>query len=497
MNHVGSMRILVRLLSVVLLLSTVATAATTGQVWWTSLDGLTLMKRQADVTFDSSSRSYDHQINVDDAQLAQPFWGFGAAMSDTSAYLFNRMKQVNPVTYNQVLSNLFNSSGAGLNVVRVTTSASDFDLTPFWTLDDQSDDISLTHFTMAPLYRHIIPAIKDIQIIRPDIKIMLSPWSAPAWMKDSNNMTFGHLRDDMIDTYARYWVKMVDGFHDAGIPVHYITLQNEPHFEPRTYSGMRMEANQQATLIHRVGELLSNRSTKPKILAWDHNWDEGVAYINSVFSNRDSLKYTAGSAWHCYGGNVAEQSKIWNAFPDKEIHLTECSGGDWTGNWHDNLISNVQTLYMGAVWNGAQSVQHWNLALDTRKGPTTSPGGCKTCRGVITVGDDFTSVTYNVEYWGMSHFGRFLSSAAHSAAARHCHTSASGAAAGMSSVAYLIPKASITGGSNSVLLGVLNAGSSPVTMRIVNDNGEWASYTAQPGISSFIWKARNQSPFTS
>jgi hypothetical protein len=128
------------------------------------------------------------------------------------------------------------------------------------------------------------------------------------------------------------------------------------------------------------------------------------------------------------------------------------------------------------------------------EGPTTSSGGCKTCRGIITIHQDFDSVTNNVEYWGMSQFGRFLAtSPRQSSPSRHCQTSASGAAPGMSSVAFLIPKSSITGGGNAVLLAVLNAGSSNVRMRIVNDGGEWASYVAPPGVSSFIWRARNQS----
>lgn len=106
-------------------------------------------------------------------------------------------------------------------------------------------------------------------------------------------------------------MKVLDGFKAAKVPVHYLTLQNEPHFEPHGYAGMRMEASQQASLIAALGpKLKAGGYGDVKILTWDHNWDEGVAYINTVYHNTDAMQYTAGSAWHCYGGNVAEQQKV-------------------------------------------------------------------------------------------------------------------------------------------------------------------------------------------
>lgn len=51
----------------------------------------------------------------------------------------------------------------------------------------------------------------------------------------------------------------------------------------------------------------------------------------------------AGVAFHCYAGGVASQDTFHNAFPDKEIYFTECSGtmgSDWWSDikWNmDNL----------------------------------------------------------------------------------------------------------------------------------------------------------------
>lgn len=68
--------------------------------------------------------------------------------------------------------------------------------------------------------------------------------------------------------YAQFWIKVLDGFQSNGITVHYLTLQNEPHFEPHDYAGMRMDAPQQGVLIAKLGQLLSSQTNRPKILTW-------------------------------------------------------------------------------------------------------------------------------------------------------------------------------------------------------------------------------------
>ena len=46
-----------------------------------------------------------------------------------------------------------------------------------------------------------------------------------------------------------------------------------------------------------------------------------------------------GAAFHCYGGNYEDQQSFVNAFPNKEVYFTECSGtmgSDW---WSDIKVS--------------------------------------------------------------------------------------------------------------------------------------------------------------
>ena len=48
----------------------------------------------------------------------------------------------------------------------------------------------------------------------------------------------------------------------------------------------------------------------------------------------------------------------------------------------------------------------WNLALDPQHGPHL--GGCKDCRGVVTIDPKTGKVTRNIEYYAFGHASRFV-----------------------------------------------------------------------------------------
>merc|ERR1712217_619644 len=93
-------------------------------------------------------------------------------------------------------------------------------------------------------------------------------------------------------------------------------------------------------------------------------------------------------------------------------HMTESSGGDWSGPWSGSLMWNQAVLIMRNFQNHGQSVLHWNLALNENNGPHCDGGACcDGCRGVVTVPSNVTdidSVTFNVEFVGLAHHTRFL-----------------------------------------------------------------------------------------
>ena len=114
-----------------------------------------------------------------------------------------------------------------------------------------------------------------------------------------------------------------------------------------------------------------------------------------VLADSTARRFVSGVAWHCYGGEVATQSVVRDAHPDKDVFFTECSGGAWAPRFADNLVWTVRNLIIGATRNWARGVLMWNLALDEQHGPHL--GGCGDCRGIVTINSSSGAVTRNEE----------------------------------------------------------------------------------------------------
>jgi glucosylceramidase len=295
-----------------------------------------------------------------------------------------------------------------LSFTRLTIGASDFS-PRHYSFDDMPPgdrDPTLARFSIEPDHSDRIPVVQRALAINPQLKIMASPWSAPGWMKTSGRLIKGTLRPDSFGPFAEYLRRYVAAYDSLGVPIYALTIQNEPHYEPADYPGMRVEPPARARFIgDYLGPLLERERIRTLILEWDHNWDEPDAPLR-VLADSVARRYIAGVAWHCYGGDVSAQTKVHDAYPALDAYFTECSGGEWAPSFADNLVWNVRTLIIGATRNWARGVLLWNLALDERHGP--HKGGCGNCRGVVTIDSRSGDVTRNVEYYALAHASRFV-----------------------------------------------------------------------------------------
>lgn len=383
-----------------------ATAVDRIDVWITTSDGTQALTRAPGATF-SLSQPRGQTITVEPARRFQDIIGFGAAITDSSAWLIqHRLDAGQRAT---LLQELFGrESGIGLSFTRLTIGASDFSRSHY-SLDDMpagQRDPQLDRFSIAPNLADVVPVTRAALAVNPQLKVMASPWSAPAWMKTSGSLIKGTLRKDAYDAFARYLLAYVDAYRAEGIPIFALTLQNEPSFEPEDYPGMRLQASQRAQLIAaHLGPMLERRGHSPLILEWDHNWDKPEEPMR-VLSDPAAARHVAGVAWHCYGGDVAAQTQVHDAFPDKDVYMTECSGGDWEPVRSGGLTLQARQLIIGATRHWARGVVLWNLALDENGGPHA--GGCDTCRGVVTIRSADGGIVRNPEYYALAHASRFV-----------------------------------------------------------------------------------------
>lgn len=415
-------------------------------------------------------------IRIDPRRQHQRIAGFGAALTEGSAWLIRHGLKDGP--REALMRELFTREGGGLGFefTRLTIGASDFSRRHY-SLDDMppgQTDPELRHFSLDPEREDVIPAVKQALALNPKLQVMASPWSAPGWMKTTDSLVQGQLRPEFYGAFSHYLVRYVEGMQAEGVPVFALTLQNEPHFEPGDYPGMRMPPRTRAAVVgQHLGPLLKARGLKTQILEWDHNWDEPWSPL-SMLSDATARAYVSGVAWHCYGGDVSAQSEVARQFPQLDVWLTECSGGEWKPQWAETLPWITRNLIIGSTRHGARGVLMWNLALDPQHGPHR--GGCTDCRGVVTIDPKDGSVTRNIEYYAFGHASRFV----HQGARRVESEGGDGKKTGLDHVAFTNPD-------GSTVLIVCNSAAEARRFTVQAPGRRFAYELPASGVATFVW----------
>jgi len=402
------------LLLLLFLLSCSAAQTQTVNIWLTTDNQHTKMQQQKPLSFSSSSGS-EPAIFVDENQSYQIIEGFGASFTDSAAYLLK--EKVPASKLGTVMSNLFDrTNGIGLSFIRNPMGASDISRT-IYSYDDLAagqTDPGLAGFSIAHDLTDIVPLVKQARQINPQLKIMANPWSPPGWMKTSGSMIGGFLQPSSYAPFANYFVKYLQAYRAQGISIDYISLQNEPLFLPGDYPGLCLPAvasdttcgvspTDETTAIGNLLSAFSSAAITTKILIYDHNWDR-PDYPRTVLADSTILNSSqvAGIAWHGYAGTPGAMTSLHDSFPALGNYETEHSGGTWVS---DQVKADFEEI-IHVMRNWGKSYVKWSLALDQNRGPHT--GGCGTCNPLITVSSSSGTVTYDIEYYTLGQFSKFV-----------------------------------------------------------------------------------------
>ncbi|MBA7479108.1 hypothetical protein ES707_14539 [subsurface metagenome] len=375
------------------------------QFWLTDPNQNILFEKQQFTGGYQGKKNNLAEIIIDDKKIYQSMDGFGFTLTGGSARLINEMSDVEK---DKLLTELFSVDGnnIGISYLRLSIGASDLSDSVFSynDLNRGETDLHMEQFSIAPERKHLIPVLRQILTINPNILIMGSPWSAPSWMKTNNNAKGGRLRKDCFDAYARYFVKYINEMESEGIRIDAITVQNEP-LHPGNNPSMYMSADDQAAFVKQsLGPAFASANIDTKIIIYDHNADR-TDYPISILNDSLARKYINGSAFHLYGGTINDLLKVHEAHPDKHLYFTE----QWIGapgNFPADLSWHTENLIIGASRNWCKNVLEWNLAADILHEPHTDKGGCTRCLGAVTIDGD--RVIRNPAYYIVAHASKFV-----------------------------------------------------------------------------------------
>ncbi|MEV4056719.1 ricin-type beta-trefoil lectin domain protein [Amycolatopsis sp. NPDC049688] len=391
-------------------------AGETVNVWLTTTSdagGRTVtrgLQQQTPVTFAAGTGTGGVTINVNENTTYQQFEGGGASFTDTAAWLLNSSGALSQATRDDTMRKLFDpNNGIGLSFIRNPLGASDLARYSY-TFDDMpagQTDPNLAHFSIAHDQADVLPLTKQARQLNPQVKVMASPWSAPPWMKDNDSYLLGWVESQYYPAYAQYFVKYLQAYRDAGVPIDYVSMQNEPtccsSYPSTNWNGAGLAYFAKNNLL----PALQNAGLSTKVLALDWNWDTYASYGAPTMDDAAIRNHPnfGGVAWHGYGGDIAQQTTVHNQYPNVNAYSTEHSGGTWISNQQAEDMNNI----VDYTRNWSKSFVKWSLGVDQNMGPHN--GGCGTCTGLITVhnGDSRSGqVDYTVEYYTMGHLTKFV-----------------------------------------------------------------------------------------
>jgi glucosylceramidase len=334
----------------------------------------------------------------------QTMLGFGAALTESACVLLRRMPEEKCMA---LLREIYAPEKGNFSVGRICVGSSDYAETPY-DFAPVPDDMEMRHFDASHDDEAILPILKAIRNINPDLFLLASPWSPPGWMKTSGVLQGGWMRQKYIKAFALYYLKFLQHYKKAGLVLDALTVQNEsetdqigkmpaclwhPEFEMEAVLELR-------TLLD------ENGFSALKIWLMDHNFN---MWRRACFQMDDPKvkQASAGIAWHPYEGYPQMVNWFRREHPECENHWTEGNVVPIdlvTGYNRTFSIGDMAAGFLQCLCNGIQSITLWNLALDPVGYPTIGPFACK---GTVEIGKD-GEVRYSPEYYTLLHFSKFI-----------------------------------------------------------------------------------------
>lgn len=349
-------------------------------------------------------------IYVNPAKQYQTFLGIGGAITDASAETFAKLSSKKKAEFLKAYYD--KKDGIGYSLLRTTIHSSDFSSGSYTYIEE--GDKELKTFSIKHDQKYRLPMLKAaIKAAGGKITTYASPWSAPAFMKDTNHMLQGgKLLPEYNNAWATYYTKFIKAYEKEGIPIWGITVQNEP-MAKQTWESMIFTAEEERDFLkNHLGPVMAKEGLgDKKIIVWDHNRDLIVHRANTIMSDPEAAKYVWGIGFHWYEtwtgakplyGNVAEVSK---AYPNVNLMLTEATVEKFNAEryhywpnaerYGDSLINDFNS--------GAVAWTDWNILLDNTGGPNHVGNFC-----FAPIHENNGELIYTPTYYYLGHFSKFI-----------------------------------------------------------------------------------------
>lgn len=351
-------------------------------------------------------------VFVDSTHTFQTFIGIGAALTDASAEVYAKLSEKGQKEF---LTAYFDKQdGIGYSFARTNIASCDFSSESYDYV--QENDKDLKTFSIEHDIKYRIPFIKQaIAAAGGQLKIFISPWSPPAWMKSNNSRLHGGtLKDEFEQVWANHYVKFIRAYEDEGIPIWGLTVQNEPMAKQIWESCIYTATEERDFVKNYLGPTLAkNRMSDKKLIVWDHNRDLIYQRASTILNDPMTAKYVWGVGFHWYetwtgsGMQFENLKKVKEAYPETNLVFTEgCAESFKTERLNNWSLGERYGHSMVNDFNcGTEAWTDWNILLDGHGGPNHVGNFCfAPVHADLTKGE----LIFTNSYYYIGHFSKFI-----------------------------------------------------------------------------------------
>ncbi len=351
-------------------------------------------------------------IFVDPNKTFQTMVGIGGALTDAAAETFYKQ----PADKQKEFLTAYYDTDKGIGYTWGRTNMQSCDFSSDMYSYVQPGDKDLKTFDISHDKKYRIPFIKAVDAATSGkLKLFISPWSPPAFMKDNNDVLHGgKLLPEFDQSWATFFTKYIKAYEKEGIKIFGLTVQNEPMAKQKWESCIFTATEERDFVKNYLGPTLRKEGlADKKLMIWDHNRDLVYDRASTILEDPEAAKYVWGVGYHWYetwtGAGMAFENtrRVAESFPDKHLVFTEgCAESfnmDRVNEW--SLGEKYGYSMINDFNAGTVAWTDWNVLLDEKGGPNHVGNYCFS---PIIADTRNGSLIYTSEYYYIGHFSKYI-----------------------------------------------------------------------------------------
>ncbi len=345
-------------------------------------------------------------INLHPEFKYQTWEGFGGSITEAAAYTWHQMPEQ---LKKALIEDYFGESGLRYTQARMALDSCDACLSNYSAMDQEADK-ELESFSIKRDEMYILPFVRAVQAeCEEPISIMLSPWSPPPFMKTNGEKNHGgKLKEEYRDLWAEYFCRYIKEYHNRGIQIKRISIQNEPA-AVQTWDSCVYTAKEEKEFLrdflypalkrHGLGDL--------EIYIWDHNKERALERAMEIIEE-DTREMITGIAFHWYSGDHFEAlTMLRERYPDKKLIFSEgCV--EYSRFSAENQLANARMYghdIIGDMNGGAKAFIAWTILFNSEGGPNHVNN---LCEAPIMYDINKKTMEKKLCYTYIGHFSRYI-----------------------------------------------------------------------------------------